>query len=130
MSEIPAVLDALEEFPRPETSASRAARIAREKASAAERARRWREDQRAAAAVDAAIIVGVARAFLPEGVEYVEGEVPMVGDAVPLKKVILHSARAYRNAGGDFEDGKRLVAARLDGAVQDILRRRRARAGT
>lgn len=129
MSEIHSVLDDLA-FPKPETPASRAARIARDKVNAAERARRWREDQRAAAAVDAAIITGLARAFLSEGVDYVEGPVPMRGDAVDLKKVLLHAARAYRNAGGDFEDGEPLVAARLQGAVQYILRRRRARAGT
>ncbi|KQP85328.1 hypothetical protein ASF60_21810 [Methylobacterium sp. Leaf113] len=121
-------LDALEEFPQPETHVSRAARVARERETAKERARRWREEQRSAAAVDAALIAGLARAFLPDGVDYVEGPVPLRGDAVPLKKVLDHAAKALRNGGGDYDEGKRLVGERLQVALTEILRRRRARA--
>ncbi|WP_311274039.1 hypothetical protein [Methylobacterium sp. WCS2018Hpa-22] len=125
MTAIP--LDALEAFPQPETHVSRAARAARERENAKERARRWREDQRAAAAVDEAVILGLAVAFLPEGVDTHDGEIPMRGDAVTLQKVLTHVARAYRNGGGDFEVGKRLAGERLQVAGQEILRRRRAR---
>lgn len=109
-------------FPAPATPEKRAARAAREKVRAADRARRWREDQRQAGAVDAAIVAGLARAFARGTVGQVEGEIPVTSAGVSMKTIISQSVKAFRAAGGSFEDGKRLIGARLQGSLAEVAR--------
>lgn len=107
-------------FPAPETSASRAARVARERVNAAERAKRWRDDQRDRAALDAAIVVGLGRAF---GLRHTVPGGPDGVAAVTLRTIIDESAKAFRNAGGSYDDGKVMVGARLQPLIQNPIRR-------
>jgi hypothetical protein len=110
------------EFPRPETPTSRAARLARDKASAAERAKRWRDEARASAALDAAIVAGVGRAFglghFVRGGEAGKGEA-----AVSLRVIVDQTAKAFRNAGGDYDEGARMAGARLQALIANPPRR-------
>ena len=109
-------------FPQPQTPASRAARAAREKASAAERAKRWRDDQRDRAAIDAAIVTGIGRAFGLR--KFIRGvEAGKQDAAITLRTIIDESAKAYRNAGGRYEDGAILVGARLQPLIDHPIRR-------
>lgn len=117
----PAIGDDLA-FPAPETPASRAARVARDKASAAERARKWREEQRQAIAIDQAIVTGLARAFARGTVGQTEGEVPVTAAGVKMRTVVKEAARSFRDAGGDWEAGARLIAARLQGSLAEVAR--------
>ncbi|QEE39835.1 MULTISPECIES: hypothetical protein [unclassified Methylobacterium] len=107
-------------FPTPQTHLSRSDRVARDKA--ADRARRWREEQRQAIAVDAAIVAGLAASFARGTVGQDKGEVPVTAAGVKMRTIIREAARAFRDAGGDWETGARLIAARLNGSVSEVAR--------
>lgn len=108
------------EFPRPETHVTRAERIAREKITAAERAKRWRDEARAAAALDACIVAGLGRAF---GLRHTVPGGPEEHAAVTLRTIINQSAVAYRNNGGDYAEGAAAIGARLQALISDPPRR-------
>ncbi|CAO4165009.1 MULTISPECIES: hypothetical protein [Methylobacteriaceae] len=112
------------------------ARAARDRQAARDRAQRWREERRAevdglrarvaeleaAAAVDALLVAGLARAVARDRAAQPPGEIPVTGGAVMVRHVIDQAAKASRNAGGSYDDAKAAVGARLQTAVEAIAR--------
>ena len=110
------------EPPGPLMSEHPTSAAAKRRRDAAERARRWRAEQAAAAALDAAIIAGLARAVARDRAGQ-EGEIPVDGGRITLRSVINQSAKHMRNEGtADYNDALVAVAARLTKAVEAVAR--------
>lgn len=115
------------------------ARSARDRQAARDRARRWRETQKAeveslrarvadleavlgASAADALLVAGLARAVARDHAAQPTGEIPVAGGSVTVRLILDQAAKAARNAGGDYETAKLAVGARLMAAVEIVAR--------
>ena len=103
----------------PENATSAAARRRRD---AAERARKWRAEQSATAALNSAIVAGLARAVARDRAGQ-EGEVPVDGGRITLRAVINQAAKHMRNEGGvEYNEALLAVGVRLSQAVEAVAR--------
>jgi len=123
-----------------------AARSARQRREAADRARDHRERQRAELAalrarvaeleakaaeleaeaelgrVDALLVAGLARAVTRDRAAQPPGEVPVTGAAVTVRAILDQAAKAGRNAGGDYDACAAAAGERLKEMVAAVAR--------